>query len=117
MIDLDRLAELEAKATQGPWDVARDPEGWRLTSPLCSVAQVFKCYQREANADLITSLRNHAPALIAAARVVHALAQHLGVAPEQVTAEGVVGCVKALEDALQPGVFGPWSSAAAKGEQ
>ena len=77
MLDLDRLAALEAAATPGEWETTRD---WTPENLPCAVetragttVAVTTTWnaargEAEANAALIAALRNDARALIAAAR-------------------------------------------------
>lgn len=61
MTVLDRLKELEAKATKGPWQADRNFVDHHHAKSLCS------CHTGPADAALIAAVRNALPHLIAVA--------------------------------------------------
>jgi len=64
--ELARLEKLEAKATPGEWKVS-EPAVYIYTAD-GMVAKMENCPEFKSNSEFIAALRNHAPALIAAAR-------------------------------------------------
>lgn len=85
--ELARLEKMEAKATQGEWKVS-EPAVYIYTAD-GMVAKMENCPEFKSNSEFIAALRNHAPALIAAARRAAALE-------------------RVVRRAMEPGVFGPW---------
>ena len=77
-IDLDALAALEAAATAGPWSGYRTGVLHNSTWVIGNAPDDSGAIMSLANASLIAALRNHAPALIAAAQERDALLRHLG---------------------------------------
>lgn len=72
-IDLDRLEELERKATKGPWVVVDTTYGGfylrRDPSDGGMLAQITSLSDQEGNAALIAEARNALPELIRLARI------------------------------------------------
>ena len=83
-LDLDRLEELAAKATSGPWEVQDPPLGYlriianvdceivgdppRYKPSYDHIADLIDIDGDQANADLIVALRNALPAILAKLR-------------------------------------------------
>lgn len=62
MIDLDKLLELEAKATPGPWTFANDNDCWRVRGKDYAICKVTLSFldppTDEPDANFISTLRN-----------------------------------------------------------
>lgn len=66
--DLDRLEKLEAEATPGPWSFISHIIGGDIRAKQGPIDVCPATAHGTSDGELIAALRNHAPALIAAAR-------------------------------------------------
>jgi len=95
---IDQLAELEAKATKGPWKASHPDTGHGEVT--CNEPRnhwVFDGCTQQRDIDFIAALRNHAAALIAVARAAKVFLDVFDNAPDEMSRAELAAALAALE--------------------